>query len=166
MEGILKKLIDLIEKECTLYFSLLELLQNEKEALVGSKIEELQGVIKGKESLLLKIRILDEQRHRLLKKIGELLGDNEKELTMTRLYSLVDEPFSSELKNSSSKLLALTQSIQELNNSNRSLLVHSIELVRGSMNLLMNVMPSSHVYQRNGSIYNGEESGRNLSSMF
>ena len=166
MEGILKKLIDLIEKECTLYFSLLELLQNEKEALVGSKIEELQGVIKGKESLLLKIRILDEHRNRLLKKIGELLGDNEKELTMTRLSSLVDEPFSSKLKNSSSKLLALTQSIQELNNCNRSLLVHSIELVRGSMNLLMNAMPSSHVYQRNGSIYNGEESGRNLSSMF
>ena len=166
MEGILIKFITLIENEFSLYCTLLEIMQAEKEALVGSRIEELQERIKEKENLLLKIRILDEQRHKLLKKITNLLGDKGEGLTLTRLSELIDEPLAARLKNSSSKLLAVTQSIQELNDSNRSLLIHSIDLVKGSLNLLTNVVASNQVYQRDGLICNGEENGRNLSSVF
>ena len=166
METIFEKFTELLEKECGLYGSLLEILQTEKEALVGSRIEELQEILKVKENLLLKIRILEDQRHRSLRKIAELLELKAQDVTLKRLSNIIGEPHSSKLKNCSSKLLSIAQSIQEINNSNRSLLIHSIELVRGSMNLFMNIMPSSQVYKRNGSMYHGDESGRNLSGVF
>jgi flagellar biosynthesis/type III secretory pathway chaperone len=166
MEEILRKFIDLLEKESGIYFSLLEIMQSEKVALVESRIGELQEIIKVKENLLLKIRILDEQRHKELKGIAELLETNSQDLTLRILSEMVNEPYSSQLKDSSSKLLSVTQSIEELNNSNRSLLNHSIELVRGSLNLLTNVIPSNQIYQSNGLMFGGDGSGRNLSGVF
>lgn len=163
MDILLNRLIGLVEEETDLYGALLSVLQKEKEAVVSSDLKELNEGSKQKESLILKIRILEEQRLTLLKKLADSLGHSSQYLTLTQVYQVVDEPYSSRLRESSSNLSALVQSIQEVNHTNKALLIHSIELVRGSLSLLHNLIASNPVYHHTGKVQTGDQSGKVLS---
>ena len=62
MDVLLNQFIDLIEDETGLCRSLLSVLQKEKQAIVDSELMALNETSKTKENLLLKIRILEEER--------------------------------------------------------------------------------------------------------
>ena len=163
MELLLNELLGLLEGEIRLYDSLLLALQKEKRAVVDSNLEELNEANRKKESLFLKIRILDEQRLTILEKLADKLGQPAQNLTLTKLSQLVEEPQSTQLADCRSRLLSLAQSIQEVNLSNKALLNHSLDLVRSSLTLLSDLMPSNPVYYRTGKMKDGDQSGRVVS---
>lgn len=163
MEEILEKFLGLLTGETELYRSLLRVLQDEKKAVVNAALKGLHETGREKESLILKIRILEEERVRLLKKISAGLGCPSSRLTLKELAQQVQEPFASRLTKGASTLLALLQSIQELNHTNKTLLLHSLELVRGSMSVLNNVMTSHPVYFRTGKMQTGDATGKVIS---
>jgi flagellar biosynthesis/type III secretory pathway chaperone len=163
MDSLVKKLLGLLEEETDLYRSLLSILQKEKKAVVAARIEELNDAGKEKESLLLKIRILEEQRLRVQGRLADSLGYKPQDLTLTKLSQLVEEPHSGRLKICYSNLMTLIPSIREINHSNKSLLTHSLELVRGSLTLLSNFVASNAVYYRTGEMQIGSKSGNVLS---
>jgi flagellar biosynthesis/type III secretory pathway chaperone len=161
MEELLKKFLGLLEGETALYRSLLLVLQKEKRAVVDSELDVLNESSKEKENLILKIRILEEQRDHLQRNLADFLGySNGQALSMSALVQAVEEPYSSRLKSCCSNLLTLTQSIQEVNNSNKFLIMNSLELVRGSLTLLNNLIASNAVYYKTGMIQTGDQSGR------
>jgi len=159
----LEKLLDLLEEEVGLCQGLLGALQREKRAVVDSKLTQLNETSKEKENLILKIRIMEEQRRRMLEKLAESLGLPVESLTLKKISRMVEELHSNRLMACHSKLWALIQSIQEVNQSNRSLLMHSIQLVKGSLSLLDNLMASGPVYYPTGEIKTGHRSGKFLS---
>lgn len=163
MEELLEKFLGLLTGETELYRSLLQVLQEEKKAVVNSALKGLHESGREKESLILKIRILEEERGRLLRKIAAALGCPSSHLTLKELARQVREPFASRLTKTASTLLALLQSIQELNHTNKALLLHSLELVRGSMTLLNNVMTAHPVYFRTGRMQTGDATGKVIS---
>jgi flagellar biosynthesis/type III secretory pathway chaperone len=163
MEELLEKLLGVLTGETELYRGLLQLLQEEKKAVVCAELKGLNETGKEKESLILKIRILEEERVKLLKKIAAAVGSPSPSLTLNELARSVKEPFTTRLTECSSTLLALLQSIQELNHTNKALLLHSLELVRGSMTLLNNVMAAHPVYFRTGKMQTGTATGKVLS---
>ncbi len=163
MDMLVSNLLGLLEGETDLYRSLLLALQKEKKAIVDSELVELNETSKEKENLLLKIRILEEQRLRMVERLAENLAYSPQGLTLAELSQLVEEPYSTRLKDCSSNLLALVQSIQEVNRGNRSLLTHSLELVRGSLTLLTTLIGSNSVYYKTGEIQLDDQSGRVLS---
>ncbi len=163
MDSLLKKLLGLLEEETDLYRSLLSILQKEKKAVVASQLEELNEAGKEKESLILKIRILEEQRLRVQGRLADSLRYDPQDLTLTKLSQLVGEPYSIRLKICYSNLLTLIPSIREINHSNKSLLTHSLELVRGSLTLLNNFAASNAVYHRTGEMKMSGKSGNVLS---
>jgi flagellar biosynthesis/type III secretory pathway chaperone len=59
-------------------------------------------------------------------------------------------------------LVSLIAKIQDANHRNRDLFSHSLELVKGSMNLLNNLMASSPVYFRTGDIQQRDQTGKIL----
>lgn len=163
MDSLLDDLLRLLEEEIGLYRSLLSILQKEKKAVIGSKLEELNEAGKEKESLILKIRILEEQRIRIQSRLAHSLGYETRDLTLSKLSQLVGEHHSVQLKICYSNLLTLIPSIQEINHSNKSLLTHSLELVKGSLSLLNNFVASNAVYYRTGEMQMGDRSGNVLS---
>ena len=163
MELLLNKLAGLLEGETEFYRSLLSVLQEEKEALIDSELKVLNEANKEKENLLLKIRILEEQRLRTLEDLSDELGYPPQDLTLARLSQLVDTPYSERFKECHSNLCSLTQSIKEINHSNRSLLMHSVELVKGSLALLNNLIASNSVYYSTGEFKAGKRAGNILS---
>jgi len=163
MNLLLNKFLDILEGEKALYLSLLSVLQLEKKAVIDSKFKELNENSKKKENLILKIRILEEQRVKLLKKLCDLFNYPLQNIDLLILSQLVDEPYSTRLKEYHSNLSALIESIQEINHANKDLITHSLELVKGSLFLLNNLMGSSSVYYRTGKIHNSEQGGIVLS---
>jgi len=163
MKAFLKKLIKLLEGEIGLYGSLLLVLQKEKRAIVDSSLEGLNRATKEKENLVLEIRILEEERSRIHQQLAERLQEAPHEITLTRLAGLADDPEASQLSTCQSSLSALMQSIQEINNANKTLVSHSLRLIRGSLNLLSHSRGSGQTYFRDGQMRESARGGQVLS---
>ena len=156
---LLEKLISLLNEEFSFYRMLLTFLQKERKAIVHSQLEELTECTKEKENLILKIRVLEEQRVNYLSNLGDVLGTPVQELALTDLAQIVEVPYATQLADCATSLNALIQSIQEVNQSNRALVSHSLDLIRGSLTLLNDLISHNAVYYQTGRVQAGEKSG-------
>ena len=165
MDLILKKLLDLLEEEISLCSKLISMLQKGKEAVVYSSLDDLNSISKGKETFILRIKNLENQRKHIIEKVAETLALPPQSLTLSKLSDMVEEPYSLNLKKSGSNLLALSQTIQEINQSSKPVLLHSLKLVRSSMSMLENLMFPDNVYYRSGSMQGKNQCGRVVSGV-
>ena len=159
MEHLLKKLLGLLEHATELYQSLFAVVQQEKDAVVGLNLQQLNQACKAKDNLLLKLRILEEQREQLMDKLASELNCSPQEISLTQLSQWVEEPYAGMLRERSTDLLSLIQTLQEANQQNKALLSHSLELIQGSYNLLNNATAASPVYYRRGYVQNNGQTG-------
>ena len=162
MEYLLKKLLGLLEHATELYQSLFDVVQQEKEAVVGLNLKQLNQACKAKDNLLLKLRILEEQREQLMDKLAADFDCSSQEISLTRLSQWVEEPYCGMLRERSNDLLALIQALQDANQQNKILLTHSLELIQGSYKLLNNAMAANPVYHRRGDIQNSRQTGKHV----
>ena len=162
MEHLLEKLLGLLEHATELYQSLFAVVQLEKDAVVELNLQQLNQACKAKDNLLLKLRILEEQREQLMDKLASDLGHSPQEISLTQLSQWVEEPYAGMLRVRSTELLSLIQRLQEANKQNKVLLSHSLELIQGSYNLLSNAMADSPVYYRGGDVQHNGQTGKLL----
>jgi flagellar biosynthesis/type III secretory pathway chaperone len=164
MEHLLKKLIGLLEHTTELYQALLAVVQNEKNAVVGLDLQQLNEACKAKDNLLLKLRILEEQREQIMARLAAEIGCSPQGLTLSQLSLLVDESYACRLVALSRDLLALIQSLQSATQQNKFLISHSMQLIQSSYNLLNNLMAADPLYYRSGNVQNTDRTGKLLSS--
>ena len=164
MDLLFNKFLCLLDDETGFYRSLLLIVQKENRAVVDLKLKELNEAIKEKKNLLLKIQILEEQRQRMLERVADSIECPFQGLTLSKLSQLIEEPYSTLLNTCHSNLLSITQSIQEVNNSNKSLVMHSLKLVGSSLSLLDNLISPIPVYCRTGKTQINDKGGQVLSS--
>lgn len=163
MEHLLNKLIGLLAHATEIYQALLQVVQNEKDAVVGLNLKQLNEACKTKDNLLLKLRILEEQRQQVMDRVADELGCSSWGLTITQLSQQVDESYARRLLDRCTDLLALIQTLQDVTQQNKSLMSHSMQLIQGSCNLLNNLMAANPVYYRSGNVDSGDQTGRILS---
>ena len=163
MEHLLEKLFGLLVHATELYQSLFAVVQKEKDAVVGLNLQQLNEACKAKDNLLLKLRILEEQREQLMDRLAVALNCGPHEISLTQLSNMVEEPYAGRLRACSTRLLSLIQKLQAANQQNKMLLSHSLELVQGSYDLLNNVMAANPVYYRSGDLHKSKQTGKLLS---
>lgn len=163
MEHLIKKLIGLLEHTTELYKLLFAVVQNEKNAVVGLDLQQLNEACKAKDNLLLKLRILEEQREQIMVRLAAEIGCSPQGLTLTQLSLLVDESFARRLIDISRELLALIQSLQDATQQNKFLMSHSMQLIQGSYNLLNTLMAANPLYYRSGNMQKTDQTGKLLS---
>ena len=156
---LLEKLINLLNEECRLYRSLLLVLQTERRAIIDSQLFQLTECTKKKENLILKLRVLEEQRINYLNNLAALLDTPVEALSLRGLSKLVDEPYGTQFSDCSTTLSALIQSIKEINQANKALVSHSLDLIRGSLTLLNDLISHNAVYYQTGKMQAGERGG-------
>jgi len=98
----------------------------EKEILAGASVDELYASNAGKERSILKAGMLEETRAALMKKIAAALGLGKRGITLSALLPHGDETQQEALKECRSVLRSLVADIQELNESNKTLLDDSL----------------------------------------
>jgi flagellar biosynthesis/type III secretory pathway chaperone len=162
MEHLLDKLLGSLEHATELYRSLFRVVQNEKDAVVGLNLQQLNEACKAKENLLLKLRILEEGREQLMDRVAAELDCSSQGLTLTKLSQLVDEPYAHRLRDRSTDLLALIHTLQDATRQNKFLMSHSMQLIQGSYTLLNNLMAANPVYYRSGNVQNNAQTGKLL----
>lgn len=164
MENMLKELIAVLENQAGLYRSLLDILVNEKKAVVSAKLDAVNAARIRKEKILPLIHADDKKRDELLRRIADHLGCPAQRLTLKQLAQRVESPFSLKLVQSAADISALVQDIYRENEMNKSLLTHSLGLIRSSISLIVQLMTPNPVYIRNGKMYQGGICGTILSS--
>ncbi len=160
MNKLMENFLGALEVETELYRSLLSVVLREKEALLNSQLEDLNEASKEKENLLLKIRILEEQRMHMSDKLADFFGCPSQDLTLKRLSQLVEEPYSKRLEACRSELLTLIKDMQETNLANKTMIAHSLDLIKGSISLLDGLMASNKIYYPTGRLQNNNYGGK------
>ena len=156
------RFLDLLEGEAGHYLSLRSVLEGEKNAIIASNLVELEKTGKEKEELLLKIRMLGEQRQIAIKDLAESLGVSPHGLTITKLADFAEEPYAARFKRLCSDLLPLTKTIRDLNDGNKALIQHSVELIGSSFAFLNNLIAANVVYYKSGRMKQNDHSGKVL----
>jgi flagellar biosynthesis/type III secretory pathway chaperone len=162
MEQLINNLLLLLDDAVDLYRSLLALYHGERQSLLAFDLEGIEASAKKKENLILKIKILEEQRQRTIDTIAALLNLDASGLTLTRLAEKVDIRQSYKLSATGDALSAMVNQIQDVHRANRSLIIHSQGLVTDSLAYLSNHQAPDPVYYRNGSLATQDQSGRLL----
>ena len=162
MEHLLDKLLGSLEKATELYQSLFRVLQNEKDAVVGLNLQQLNEACKAKDNLLLKLRILEEQREQIMDRVAAEFGRSSQSLTVTELSMLVDRSYADRLRQCSKDLMVLIETLQNATRQNKFLMSHSMQLIQGSYNLLNNLMAANPVYYSSGNVQNNAQTGKLL----
>lgn len=160
MKLLMDEFLSVIESQAKFYQSLVSVLREEHTAVVESRMEMLNEVNFKKEALILKIQILENQRSELMNKLSEVMGCPVQELTLAKLSQLTEKPYTKRLNACRSNLLPLIRSVCQANDRNRSLLTHSIDLVKGSIVLMNNLIASNAVYYRTGKIQSNDKNGK------
>ena len=159
MDLLINELLRVIERESEIYRSMLAVIEKERKAAVQSDLNVLNIAAEEKEDILVKLGIVEEQRTRLVKEMAEALGYPPREITLTMISQVVGEPFAGRLRRAGNDLSTVLNSVRDANHSNKQLFEHSIELLKGSFNILSELTRSDTVYYRTGNIQRTYQTG-------
>ena len=143
LETIKKVLVEQVQG-CRL---LLELLQREKICLVNLQMDEIEALTKEKDILVLKLRLLEEERGRLLDRFvlenfSELPDEGPalQNISLLKLAELTGETIFQEIR---SKLISLSQGIKELNDLNKVMIDRTLGFLKKNNQFLGIMYPGT-----------------------
>lgn len=144
---MINQLIDIISREALLFESFLELLEQQKAALVANNLSELNRLTRLQQEALVQSRKLDDDRVRVvaaIKQEKQFDGD----LTVSRIIALANSEQASRLTELRELLLGLNERILEVRNTNAFLINESRELIARTMTMLSRGKQSDATYTR------------------
>jgi flagellar biosynthesis/type III secretory pathway chaperone len=160
MEPMINQLLRVLEQESELYRSMLTAIDQESKGAVRSDLNALTKAGEEKETILVKLRSIEEQRIRLVREIADALGYPTRDFTVTMMSQLVGEPLAGRLSQAGNDLSTVLNTVKDANQRNKQLFEHSLELLRGSFNLLGELTQSDMVYYRTGTIQRTYQTGK------
>jgi flagellar biosynthesis/type III secretory pathway chaperone len=123
-------IINILREQINTYKILLELLKQERLYLVDIDFEKVEKISKEKDTVVMKLRLLEEERQRLTKKFAADHGIDV-EVNLEEIGRLTGNKVFPILR---SQLLSLLQGIEEMNKFNSILIDRSIQYIRSSVN--------------------------------
>jgi flagellar biosynthesis/type III secretory pathway chaperone len=160
MEPMINQLLRVLERESELYQSMLTVIDQESKGAIRSDLNALTKAGEEKENILVKLRSIEEQRIRLVRETADALGYPPREFTLTMMSQLVGEPLAGRLSQAGTDLSTVLNVVKDANHRNKQLFEHSLELLRGSFNLLSELTQSDIVYYRTGNIQRTYQTGK------
>ena len=156
MNEIIQELITILDKELALYRRLLHLLREEKKIMVDYSIDDLGRSNMEKETIGLKLRLLEESRMMLMQRLSPHFDKEPEEITLADLCAKAGEPMASEIDARRTALKAQIGEVRELNERNRALALHSLSHIQGMINLIRALNAGSPTYEPTGTIKSPE----------
>ncbi|RMF93478.1 MAG: hypothetical protein D6734_10025 [Candidatus Schekmanbacteria bacterium] len=114
------------------------------------------------ETIILKIRLLEEVRIKDVKKISELTGLDEESITLSTLIETAPPPINERFYEIKKKLSEIINKVSDSTKHTKNLLESSIVTIENTINFIKSICTSNPVYQKTGKI----ESNNLKSSLF
>lgn len=163
MESLLANLIQCIQRQQQFYQTLLDLFTAERSAILVSDVERLNRIVADKERVLRDIGAVEIQRRQTTEQLADRLQQDSGSMTISRLCALIEDPISIRLEQAGRDLQVLVEAIQTESERNRSLCLHALQFVNGSIRMITNLIDPELVYCPNGKMGNERPVGRMLS---
>ena len=160
MDLAINQLLRVLEQASELYRSMLTVIDKESKAAVRSDLNALTKAEEEKENILVKVRLVEKERIRLVREIAETIGYPPRDVTLTMLSQLVGEPFAGQLSQAGTELSTLLYTVKNASHKNKQFFEHSLELLKGSFNLISELMGSDMVYYRTGNMQRTYQTGK------
>ncbi len=150
-EDIIDALLDVLREEVSLYRSLAELLAQEQQGLIRADTDAIEEAGKKKETLTLKVRLLEESRLSLVEKLSAVasLGSDP---TLSRIIAIAGPSKAAALRECQSELRMLYDTTSNLVRLNQRLVGSSLQFLRGSLAILGHLSDGPSIYQRDGAV--------------
>ena len=141
MNGAPEKIKDVLERQIEEYKDLLVLLRKERQCLIDFDGSGVKDLAKQKDTAVLKLRLLEQERLRLMGDFQNLSGEKDR-MSLQDLSKTTGDGAFLEIRN---RMISLLQGIQELNEFNRILIERSLNFFNGSLDFLGKAAPQKQV---------------------
>jgi len=146
-----RAVISILKEQINAYKILLDLLKKERVCLVDFDAEKVEEISKEKDTVVMRLRLLEEERVRLIKKFAE---DNSLSFNLN-LEEMAKHTGDTTFSILRSQMLSLLQSIDEMNKFNSILIDRSIKYLRTTTNFF-NSFTAQHTPQTTGVLLSKE----------
>jgi flagellar biosynthesis/type III secretory pathway chaperone len=161
MNTLLDNLSEVLKEIVEGYSALIDLLQRERRFIIENSLNELNDCIKQKETVILKLKMLEDSRISITEKLAVFLKSSiVNPVTLSYISDSVAEPYSSTLKDYRSKLLSLTQTIRDVNRENKNFIELSIDTLKESFKFLNDAANPRPIYLSSGVVHSQVQRGR------
>lgn len=150
-------LTDILARNIDLYEELAAELEKEREACKMSSLGKINESLKRKETIILKIRSIEEARQRVVDGLGAQTGLGSV-LTISRLMEIADDSAKSRLSSLRTRLAAAIEKVNELNNFNRGLIERLMSINYNAASYLQNLIEPQQTYGKAGGRLSGKTS--------
>ena len=148
----MENLISVLEQECTEYEELLGLSQKKTPIIVAGNLQALEQITDEEQKVVGRITHLETQRIQVIKDIANVMNKDVESLKLTELIRMLESrpEESGKLAQLHDRLGTVLGNMQRVNEQNRDLIAHSLEMVEFDINLLhaMKAAPETANYNK------------------
>lgn len=155
MEGVdFKDLIEELASALSLNIDLYDLmiaeLAKERAALKNHSLAGVEGAVKAKTGLAVKISTLEKSRQETVRKIAEALEADAADVTLTGLVELLGGADGERLLELRDRLRVVTAKVSEMNDFNRGVIERSMRVNYQAASVLQELVTPENSYDRGG----------------
>jgi flagellar biosynthesis/type III secretory pathway chaperone len=139
-----------MDEEAACYHDLETILADEEDSISLSRKDRFDLVQLEKDALVVKLQLFEEQRKSLVDQLSDDFFSDRGPLTISQLVPFVKPPFDEKLLARADCLRTTISHVQKKNKRNQLLINQYLDLVKGSLKLLNNLIDNTSIYQRPG----------------
>lgn len=156
MASLMENLIDILNKECLEYEKLLELSMKKTPVIVAGDLDNLQLITDEEQIVVSRINNLEKKRTENINDIANVLNKDVKTLKLANLIGMLEaRPVERQsLADVHDRLQTVVRNVEMINNRNRDLINHALEMVEFDMNLIQAMKKAPETAEYNKGAYN------------
>lgn len=152
MASLIENLISVLEQESVEYETLLGLSMQKTPIIVAGDLPALQKITDEEQTVVSRINHLDRKRSEVIKDIANVMNKDVTTLKLVNLIQMLESrpAESGKLAEVHDRLKSVVGSMKQINNQNKELIAHSLEMVEFDMNLIhaMKAAPETANYNK------------------
>lgn len=150
MEKLLDGLISVIGEEAVLFEKFLLLLENQQEALIANRPDDVKAITAQLQQVVTRAQKLEERRMRVVDDIRNQSGATD--LNVARICDMADVERSMQLRHLRETVLSLYGHIEETRMRNGLLIEQSLEQIQYTLEIIGKIPACQEMYQKQGSL--------------
>lgn len=156
MASLIENLISILEQESSEYEELLGLSMKKTPVIVAGDLQALQQITDEEQIVVSRINHLESQRTEVIKDIANVMNKDVNTLKLVHLIQMLESrpAESGRLAAVHDRLKTVVGNMQRINNQNKELIAHSLEMVEFDMNLLQAMKTAPKTANYNKGAYN------------
>jgi len=151
---LFKDLYGLLSTQFKWYKVLLNLVKDEREAIVNDDVEELIIITEEQEDIISTIKSLEDARKSLISKLDLQPNINlsDDELSLSQIAEFADMPYSSKFMKLRRRMKELLIEIRKINERNLQIVERSMDTFNTTIELLLSELSPSLTYSKSGKL--------------